>query len=336
MQAIEKKKLIVFDMDGVLIDVSRSYRDTVRKTIRLFFDPAPASSSLPEPFFELSDLATVKQSGGLNNDWDLTFVVINLLFSLLAKPASSGSKNPWRRFKETMQYVDVSPIADFFGSTDKPLATLLAQKGRPQEPFITGLYSGEVGGGNIIKQIFQEIYLGRDLFKTTYRLEPEMYAGEGYILREAPFVDRPALEALSEHNILAIATGRPEAEAEYPLNSFSLKDFFKAVYTLDDCKREEKRILKLEGTTVSLSKPHPFMLDAIAEAIDEKVGGYYYVGDMPDDILAAKSSRSGFKGIGMLLSATDKDSLKNKLSQAGADHVVGDFDALKAFIETER
>jgi len=29
--------LIVFDMDGVIVDVSGSYRDTVRQTARLFF-----------------------------------------------------------------------------------------------------------------------------------------------------------------------------------------------------------------------------------------------------------------------------------------------------------
>ncbi len=70
---MKPKNLIVFDMDGVIVDVSASYRDVVRRTTQLFFHPARASESLPEPLFALSDLAAVKQSGGLNNDWDLTF-----------------------------------------------------------------------------------------------------------------------------------------------------------------------------------------------------------------------------------------------------------------------
>jgi len=61
-------------MDGVIIDVSRSYRDTIRQTARLFFKGAHSWENLPDPLFRLSDLARVKQSGGLNNDWDLTFL----------------------------------------------------------------------------------------------------------------------------------------------------------------------------------------------------------------------------------------------------------------------
>ena len=69
---MQNKYVIVFDMDGVLIDVSRSYRDTVRQTAKLFLKNAPLSKKLPEPLFPLTDLAAVKQSGGLNNDWDLS------------------------------------------------------------------------------------------------------------------------------------------------------------------------------------------------------------------------------------------------------------------------
>ena len=33
---MNNKKLIVFDMDGVIVDVSGSYREAVRQTARLF------------------------------------------------------------------------------------------------------------------------------------------------------------------------------------------------------------------------------------------------------------------------------------------------------------
>ena len=76
---MKAKNLIIFDMDGVIIDVSGAYREVVRQTTNLFFQPARSWENLPEPLFELTDLAAVKQSGGLNNDWDLTCLVINLL-----------------------------------------------------------------------------------------------------------------------------------------------------------------------------------------------------------------------------------------------------------------
>ena len=185
-----------------------------------------------------------------------------------------------------------------------------------------------MGSGNIIKQIFQEIYLGHELFKSTYNLTPKVYQGDGYILREKVLIDRSVLEALGRDNILAIATGRPRAEAEYPLKHFDLKKYFEMIYTLDDCLREEKRILATKGEKVSLSKPHPFMLDAIADGLKGKLAGYYYVGDMPDDMLAAANSRRGFKSVGIVVSAPDRSALKMRLKRAGANYLIEDFDAL--------
>jgi phosphoglycolate phosphatase-like HAD superfamily hydrolase len=212
------------------------------------------------------------------------------------------------------------------------LKSLLNQWGKPENPFIADLYRGDVGSGNIIKQIFQEIYLGPALFKSTYHMEPETYRGEGYILREKLLVNRSILAELSQNNLLAIATGRPGSEADYALKHFQLRPFFPVVLTLDDCISEEKRILAQEGRAVSLSKPDPFMLDAIAEGYGNAVNGFFYIGDMPDDMLAAARSRFNFKSIGILISAPEKSSLKKNLQHAGADYIAEDFESLKNII----
>jgi phosphoglycolate phosphatase-like HAD superfamily hydrolase len=326
------RNLIVFDMDGVLIDVSNSYRDTVRRTARLFFSGAPASEKLPEPLFSLTDLAAVKQSGGLNNDWDLSCLITGLLFNLIEKPPVYESKDPWTRYRETIRQCNVSRLAAFLESTSKPLAHLLQRAGKTRNSFIYGLYAGDVGRGNIIKQIFQEVYLGRELFEATYALKPRFYHDQGLIHREKPLIDRSLLEALAGNNILAIATGRPRAEAEYPLAHFDLGKYFADVLVLEDCLEEEKRLEQKEGKKVSLSKPDPFMLDAIAAKQKDPVAGYFYIGDMPDDMLAAKKSAAGYRGVGLVMAASDKASLKKELLRAGADHIIEDFEQLKSLL----
>jgi len=331
-----KQSLIVFDMDGVIIDVSNSYRDTVRQTARLFFSLAQQAELLPEPLFDIADLAAVKQSGGLNNDWDLSCLVISLLYILVEKPPINKSDDPWTAYRNVLSGCDVSRLADFLKLEHLPLQKLLNQYGKRIDPFITQIYQGDVGSGNIIKQIFQEIYLGKDLFRSTYRRTPEMYRDEGYILREKVLIDGAFLDELSKKCLLAIATGRPRAEAYYPLAQFNLLEYFREIYTLDECIKEEQRILNERGKKVSLSKPHPFMLDAIAETINEDVDGYYYLGDMPDDMLAAKQSREGFKGIGILISSPDKNKLRKNLVQAGADYIIEDFAELIRLIETPK
>lgn len=329
---MKPKKLIVFDMDGVLIDVSDSYRDTVRQTAALFFSPAKHAGCLPEPLFDLADLAEVKQSGGLNNDWDLACLIITLLYTTLDRTGISESADPWTSYRNSISRWDVRRLADFLNSTDRPLQSLLERHGKTNQPRIARFYQGDVGSGNIIKQIFQEIYLGEKLFVSTYDRPLEMYGGEGYINREKVLIDLATLQELSQKYLLAIATGRPQAEAYYPLERFKLKSYFQFLYSLDDCMREEKRILKASGQKISLSKPHPYMLDAIAGKAPDDIEGYYYIGDMPDDMQAARNSRSGFKAIGMLLSAPQKEILKINLTRAGAEHIVEDFNDLKKLL----
>ena len=58
----DKKPLIVFDMDGVLIDASASYRIAIQETY-MYFSKKQVS---------LSEIQEWKNKGGFNNDWILT------------------------------------------------------------------------------------------------------------------------------------------------------------------------------------------------------------------------------------------------------------------------
>jgi HAD superfamily hydrolase (TIGR01548 family) len=58
--------VIVFDMDGVLVEVMQSYRETIRETVR-YFTGEPASHD------EIQDY---KNAGGWNNDWPLSHRLI--------------------------------------------------------------------------------------------------------------------------------------------------------------------------------------------------------------------------------------------------------------------
>lgn len=326
MKKQKSQQLIVFDIDGVLIDVSASYRDVVRQTARAFFQPAPASSELPDPLFSLSELAAVKQGGGLNNDWDLTYFIIQLLFALVEKPPRfKENKSDWNGYRQRMSRSNVNGLAKFLKTQKSPLASLLKMYKRPGDSFIRMLSDKDVGSGNIIKQIFQEFYLGRDLFGATYGMLPQVYTGEGYIHRETLMVDKALLEKLAKYHILAIATGRPKNEADFALDHHDIRIYFSAVFTLEDCIQEEKRILAQEGRRVSLSKPEPYMLDAIAGSIRPRPVIAYYLGDMPDDMIAAGRSRAGFVGIGLATSAPDKQVSRSELLRAGADYIIEDL-----------
>src|SRR4051794_4829992 len=56
------KPVLVFDMDGVLVDVSESYRATIIETVRHFTGKEVARDTIQE----------YKNQGGWNNDWALS------------------------------------------------------------------------------------------------------------------------------------------------------------------------------------------------------------------------------------------------------------------------
>jgi phosphoglycolate phosphatase-like HAD superfamily hydrolase len=327
-----ERHLIVFDMDGVIIDVSRSYRDVVRQTVRMFFSPAPFFKDLPDPLFSLSELGFIKQTGGLNNDWDLTCRVIELLGARVVFPDDPRPADPWQRFERIVSRCRGEEMGDFLRSTDTPLSDLLKDEITPV-PVVRSFYTGDVGTGNIIKQIFQETYLGQDLFWTTYGEPPRLHIAEGYIHRETLLMEKTDFAKLADRHTLAIATGRPAGEAAFALDRFQIRRFFSRVMTLDNCLREESRILAEAGHRVSLQKPDPYMLDVIHRQLSGGLDRCYYIGDMPDDMIAASSSRTGYIGIGFVGAAPDRDRLKGELIRRGARHVVHDFRGLSEIVE---
>src|SRR5215469_17941501 len=93
----------IFDVDGVLIDTSRSYRLSVIATteyivgdhLGLWQRDTAASASL----VTLEDVRAFKLAGGFNNDWDLAFTLTALCTARLrewrGQPQAAISLEEW-------------------------------------------------------------------------------------------------------------------------------------------------------------------------------------------------------------------------------------------------
>ena len=62
VDVLKTRDLLVFDLDGVVFDVSNSYRYAIQKTYE-YFAGCPCSGA---------EMQEAKNRGGLSNDWDLT------------------------------------------------------------------------------------------------------------------------------------------------------------------------------------------------------------------------------------------------------------------------
>lgn len=263
---------VIFDIDNVLVDTRHSYLDAIRSTVELYLTHGPipffsrsATSKFPS-LLTPENVDQFKLLGGFNDDWDCCY---GLLVYLLSLPIN----------KRTIEVLKKAMNLEKFchGIEQKPLRVsgITALFGRPTTITIEK-----------VARIFQEIYLGKDLFPLTTKNKMRYWKKRGLIHREKLVIKKNALEKMRRRGLkLGIATGRSSYEASYALKRFGITDLFDAMTTMDDVKKEERE--KKE----SFRKPHPFSLIKTAQKLGAKKK-FLYVGDLPDDILAATRAKS--------------------------------------------
>ena len=333
--------ILVFDMDGVLIDVSESYRKTIAKTVQTYLETCLGFKRRSAPLITGEHISSFKMAGGFNNDWDLTSGLLLFLLSISGLPPLSRGK-PFVSIEEIPHY-----LLEWSSGFRWNLPTQIIQNHFPR--FVRrvkacggGLkgihrvlrktqkaswdgwvcHSGEIHTTNVVKRIFQEIYLGRK-FVRHYSLRPLFYHGQGYYLREKPLIPRRILGALHKRVRMGIASGRPRIEAELALKRFQIDRYFDRIVTLDECTAEEARFFRITGKKVRRTKPHPYPLLRVIREMGLTRPHSAYVGDVVDDIQAAHNAgrKNPVVPIGFVFRPGKDKSLIESLRNAGA-HVV--------------
>jgi len=331
----EKIDLLIFDMDGVLVDVSQSYRKTIQQTIHIYLQDC---LGIRANLISHEEISLFKSVGGFNNDWDLTTGFLLYLLSISKIPPLSKQKifssldsivlflrqhlsNFDRRKHLRLKRNHFSSFLEKVKASGGGLRGVRFVLGGSWDGWI--YRSGGLDKENLLKRIFQEVYLG-EKFASHYHLRPLFYWGKGLYRREKLLIGKEALSNLRKKMRLGIASGRPRFEAELALKRFRIFPYFDSVVTLDECEEEETRIWRTTRKRVKLSKPHPYpILKAIHEIgiPDLKCG---YIGDVVDDMKAAKAAKRKFKilAIGFLVGRANRRTTKDSLIRAGADLII--------------
>lgn len=335
-----KIDFLIFDMDGVLIDVSRSYRQTILKTIELYLKSVLGFENGEKVVTE-EDLSLFKLVGGFNNDWELTSGILLYLLSLSGLPPCK-TKKPFTHIREVISFLQErskSSLKDrdkilykgYKGNLDQFLKKVKSHKGglkgvrlALKNSWEGWLYhQGDLNRENLVQRIFQEVYLG-EKFTSYYHLSPLFYQDEGLYLKERLLFPKRILSRLHRKVPMGIASGRPRAEAELALKRFQIDSYFDYVVTLDDCLEEEERYCLTTGKRKSFSKPHPFSLFRVIEEAALSSPQCAYIGDSVDDMMAAQRAKKRVKmlAIGYTGSSPQKRLSKESLLQAGADIIL--------------
>ena len=362
-----KLDVIVFDMDGVLFHVHDSYRNAIRQTVQVYLQECLGLQPFDGELVSHEAVTAIKAVSGFNEDWDVTTAILKHFLALLpdgdvlqdtvgrphGKSATIEAVVEWLRRQGKSVGVTVGSLHERKDLPSYSRALKEAGTGLSAAWSVLGdindslLYArGDLTTTNLVKRIFQEIYLGRDLFRQLHGEQALFNQGEGLIHRERLIPDPAVLRRVAGRVQLGIATGRPRGEALFALESAGIRDLFRSVVTYDDVEEAEVKEYETTGERVSLGKPHPYSLvEAVrrvvgspapdfvagpAEAVTETARRPAYIGDNADDVRAANRAKAAlpFVSIGCTAVAADHAAMRAEFERAGADAVLDHPDQL--------
>ena len=177
---------------------------------------------------------------------------------------------------------------------------------------------------DLLKRLFEEIYLGKDLF-TKFYCTPSFFGFEESLLDNEQFTCTPeTLEALrSRFGVFDIYSGRPKTQGMYILEKYDYLRYFdpNGCVFLGDMLSSEEDMAKL-------GKPNPTLfVELLQKTVPDGVGAVYVGDGVADAILVENARKNGVEGlcfIGVVSSSEDSNKLFSEYSKHGADAVVTD------------
>ena len=273
LDKISQVDTLVFDIDGVLIDVRDSYREAICRTVQFYFKEIlrfQGCRNLINP----EEIEYFKMAGGFNNDWDLTSAVA--LFYLLKARENNLKDMDELRSRDPDIKTFTTKVLSLGGGLTKVIDSI--EKDGHAKEWIFSLWDKD-----LITKIFQEIYAGEEYCFNIYGFHPSLVKTEGLIKQERIIIDKKKKDFLQNFSI-GILTGRTKREAQIALERLGWEDiaFKERIITADD----------------GLEKPHPQGLKKLSASLKTKLG--IYVGDVLDDLITAKNINKEAKEIKFL------------------------------------
>jgi phosphoglycolate phosphatase-like HAD superfamily hydrolase len=250
----------LFDIDGVLVDIRKSYNAAIKKTVEYMLKSITGKSFRGIVTDQI--ILKFRASGGFNNDTDTTYAIT--LATLAKQP-----KNVAQGRKFLMQ---VAGNADQTGylSIEKFLATHGIEKWKGLLNYPSSIED------SMLARVFDELFYGPDLFRKQDHMEPKYWTGgRPFISYDRLDVSTKTMKRLNEmfDGNLALVSGRSLLAAEYSLRPVMKYFNLDACVFLEDEKRE-------------YAKPNPYAIRHAMEVMD--ANSAVYAGDSAEDLMMAR------------------------------------------------
>jgi len=251
---------IIFDCDGVLIDITKSYDQAIIKTTQYVLKNFAKINDTIDVDFKIID--GFKSTGGFNDEVDLTYAAI---ISLVA--AKKLGKDQTSFIFDVIEHADSSGIS----SVEKYLENQVDVSDIKKQLSYPGIHND-----NPLYQIFDQLFYGPELYQKLFE-NSSKFSELGLIEQDIVILNNSLIEKLQNkfNSKIAIVTGRGKESTSYSLKTVLEKFDLKNSTFLEDETRE-------------LAKPNPqSLLNAIKGMNSIST---LFVGDSMEDFIMAKKS----------------------------------------------
>ena len=251
---------IIFDCDGVLVDITNSYDQTIIKTTKYVLETLAKINDSIQIDFKIID--GFKSTGGFNDEVDLTYAAI------LSIVAAKKLK------KDQTEFINL--VIDNSDSTGiKSVETFIKDQTDISEIIKQLSYPGS-HKDNILYQIFDQLFYGPELYSKLFK-NISKFSEPGLIENDVVIFNNDLADKLGNkfHNQISMVTGRGKESVKYSLKQLLDKFDLQNSMFLEDEPRE-------------LAKPNPQSLVNSITGMNSK--SCLYVGDSMEDFIMAKKA----------------------------------------------
>jgi HAD superfamily phosphatase len=255
---------IIFDIDGVLVDVKKSYDEAIIKTVQFILIK---SFNINLAYFPFQDMISkLRNTGGFNNDIDTAYsIVLIILYCILINKMNTDKTI--QVFHGILEKLDDKGKDSVEKELEKigNITSITKELRYPSD-------------GDTISTLFNEIFYGPILYKKRFNKEPIYYFDEPLINKDILIIKESTMHFLSQkfNGNLGLISGRSKIASYFTLNS--LIDYF-----------NENACVFLEDENRKFSKPNAFSLHKVFDNL--KLTSALYVGDSIADLLMVENFR---------------------------------------------
>jgi phosphoglycolate phosphatase-like HAD superfamily hydrolase len=354
LNQLKEVDAVVFDCDGVLLDVRDSYSGAAAESASILLE-ALTGTKVNTSVFDGDVFFAFKKTGHFNNDWSVTYAYVmgalstltdSELSALDASAAKAEDGSPSERLNKLREIRTPSNLNQTHikatliklaestgtGGVDSLDAHLLPRIGTNVKKLLH--YRGTVGE-SIVSTLFEEIFGGAKLFQETFGFHAQFTDKQtGYIEKEKPVLSKATVQKMEEllnGRRFGVASGSIMNSAKHALGSTI--DIFprNAQVWYEDVDAASKG-------TQNLQKPNGYTLLRAAQA-HAPYKRVVYVGDTVADLLTTRNANKRtpkFSFLGIYATTARQETTREMFLSLGADAVAPTVNQLPLIIQKAR